>query len=67
MRYTREVYKQYQLSNITKLNNMSSLAYSTSDLIDTPRIHIAPVGFEVDRIVMPAIKKKADRGLAYNA
>jgi Family of unknown function (DUF6293) len=40
---------------------MSSLAYPTSDLIDTLRIHIAPVGFEVDRIVMPAIKKKADR------
>lgn len=40
---------------------MSSLAHPTSDLIDTLRIHIAPVGFEVDRIVMPAIKKKADR------
>jgi hypothetical protein len=40
---------------------MSSLAYPTLDLIDTLRIHIAPVGFEVDRIVMPAIKKKADR------
>jgi hypothetical protein len=36
----------------------------TSDkysLIDTLRVHIAPVGFEVDRIVLPAIKKKADR------
>lgn len=56
-----QVYKQYQLTNITKLNSMSSLAHPTSDLIDTLRIHIAPVGFEVDRIVMPAIKKKADR------
>ena len=25
------------------------------------RIHIAPVGFEVDRIVMPAIENKADK------
>ena len=25
------------------------------------RIHIAPVGFEVDRIVMPAIDTKADK------
>jgi hypothetical protein len=36
----------------------------TSDkrsLIDTLRVHIAPVGFEVDRIVLPAIRKKADR------
>jgi hypothetical protein len=31
------------------------------NLIDTLRIHIAPVGFEVDRIVLPAIRKKADR------
>jgi hypothetical protein len=30
-------------------------------LIDTLRIHIAPVGFEVDRIVLPAVRKKADR------
>jgi hypothetical protein len=30
-------------------------------LIDTLRVHIAPVGFEVDRIVLPAIRKKADR------
>ena len=25
------------------------------------RIHIAPVGFEVDRIVIPAIENKADK------
>ena len=25
------------------------------------RIHIAPVGFEVDRIVLPAIRYKADK------
>jgi hypothetical protein len=30
-------------------------------LIDTLRVHIAPVGFEVDRIVLPAVRKKADR------
>ena len=30
-------------------------------LIDTLRVHIAPVGFEVDRIVLPALRKKADR------
>jgi hypothetical protein len=31
------------------------------NLIDTLRVHIAPVGFEVDRIILPAISKKADR------
>jgi hypothetical protein len=30
-------------------------------LIDTLRVHIAPVGFEVDRIVLPAVRKKADK------
>ena len=25
------------------------------------RVHIAPVGFEVDRIVLPAIEMKADK------
>ena len=30
-------------------------------LIDTLRVHIAPVGFEEDRIVLPAVRKKADR------
>ena len=25
------------------------------------RIHIAPVGFEVDRIVIPAVEMKADK------
>ena len=25
------------------------------------RIHIAPVGFEIDRVVIPATKMKADR------
>ena len=31
------------------------------NLIDTLRVHIAPVGFELDRIILPAISKKADR------
>ena len=31
------------------------------NLIDTLRVHIAPVGFEVDTIILPAISKKADR------
>ena len=31
------------------------------------RIHIAPVGFEVDRIVVPAIDMKADRSMAYHS
>ena len=25
------------------------------------RIHVAPVGYEIDRVVIPAIKEKADR------
>ena len=25
------------------------------------RIHIAPVGFEIDRVVIPAIKERADK------
>ena len=25
------------------------------------RVHIAPVGFEIDRVVMPATKMKADK------
>ena len=25
------------------------------------RVHIAPVGFEIDRIVIPAIKERADK------
>ena len=25
------------------------------------RVHIAPVGFEIDRIIIPAVKMKADK------
>jgi hypothetical protein len=31
------------------------------DSLQIYRVHVAPVGFEVDRIVLPAIKMKADR------
>jgi hypothetical protein len=37
------------------------LTNNEHNLIDTLRVHIASVGFEVDRIVLPAIRKKADR------
>ena len=29
--------------------------------LQTLRVHVAPVGFEVERIVLPAIEMKADR------
>jgi hypothetical protein len=39
---------------------MLSNSFATTPI--TPlRIHISPVGFEVDRIILPAIKMKADR------
>ena len=41
------------MSKLTKHNIVNSLQIL--------RIHVAPVGFEVDRIVLPAIKMKADR------
>ena len=37
------------------------LTENRPSLIDTLRVHIAPVGFEIDRIVLPAVRKKADR------
>ena len=40
---------------------MSSLTNTAPSLINMLRVHIAAVGFEVDRIVLPAIKNKADR------
>jgi Domain of unknown function (DUF6293)/DUF6293 C-terminal winged helix domain len=41
---------------------MSSLAtLNVVNSLQILRIHIAPVGFEVDRIVLPAINMKADR------
>lgn len=41
------------MSIITLDNNINSLQIL--------RVHVAPVGFEVDRIVLPAINMKADR------
>jgi hypothetical protein len=40
---------------------MNALTSDRPSLIDALRVHIAPVGFEVDRIILPAIRKKADR------
>src|SRR2546426_441445 len=37
---------------------LTNLRTSNSPLL---RVHVAAVGFEVDRIVMPAIRMKADR------
>ncbi len=42
---------------LTKMTKLSSFSTSSTPL----RIHISPVGFEVDRIILPAIKMKADR------
>jgi Family of unknown function (DUF6293) len=42
-----------EVSNITKYNIVNSLQIL--------RVHVAPVGFEIDRIVLPAIKMRADR------
>ncbi len=41
------------MSNMTNYNAVNSLQIM--------RVHVAPVGFEIDRIVLPAIKMKADR------
>jgi Family of unknown function (DUF6293) len=49
------------LTKITKNSQLNMLTNDKRSLIDTLRVHIAPVGFEVDRIVLPAIRKKADR------
>jgi hypothetical protein len=35
--------------------------FNTVNSLQILRVHVAPVGFEVDRIVLPAIKMKADR------
>src|SRR5919106_12772 len=37
------------------------LTNNEHNLIDTLRVHIAPISFEVDRIVLPSVRKKADR------
>ena len=35
--------------------------YNAANSFQILRVHVAPVGFEIDRIVLPAIKMKADR------
>ncbi|MFZ0893253.1 MAG: DUF6293 family protein [Candidatus Nitrosopolaris sp.] len=37
------------------------MSNSLMDSLQMLRVHVAPVGFEVDRIVIPAIRMKADR------
>src|SRR6266513_5670574 len=46
-------------TEVTKLNNINM--FNTVNSLQILRVHVAPVGFEVDRIVLPAIKMKADR------
>jgi uncharacterized protein DUF6293 len=43
------------------LSNLSLLSNSLVSPVTPLRIHISPVGFEVDRIILPAFKMKADR------
>jgi uncharacterized protein DUF6293 len=44
---------------VTLVSKLTS--YSAANSLQTLRVHVAPVGFEIDRIVLPAIKMKADR------
>ena len=46
-------------TEVTKVNNINM--FNTVNSLQILRVHVAPVGFEVDRIVLPAIKMKADR------
>ena len=65
--------KQARLSDLMIINAPNILSFTYSLILARyygysryymkykKRIHIAPVGFEVDRIVMPAIENKADK------
>jgi Family of unknown function (DUF6293) len=44
---------------LIKANNLTR--YNIDHGLEILRIHIAPIGFEVDRIVLPAIAMKSDR------
>jgi hypothetical protein len=46
-------------TKVTKANNINMV--NTVNSLQILRVHVAPVGFEVDRIVLPAMKMKADR------
>jgi Family of unknown function (DUF6293) len=48
------------MTNITMMSNKTILR-DLNSLQILSRVHVAPVGFEVDRIVLPAINMKADR------
>ena len=55
-------YKQYHVTHVTNVTLVSKFTnYSAANSLQTLRVHVAPVGFEIDRIVLPAIKMKADR------
>jgi hypothetical protein len=51
------------MTNTTKITIMTNktIQNSINSLQILSRVHVAPVGFEVDRIVLPAINMKADR------
>jgi hypothetical protein len=51
------------MTNTTKITIMTNktIQNSMNSLQILSRVHVAPVGFEVDRIVLPAINMKADR------
>ena len=39
---------------------MHTIGTIMKDMVNL-RIHIAPVGFEIDRIIIPAVRMKADK------
>jgi hypothetical protein len=50
------------MTNITIMTIESNVTmHNTVNSLQILRVHVAPVGFEVDRIVLPAIRMKADR------
>jgi hypothetical protein len=56
------IYKVYIDTKITNLIMVSNISrHNTVTSLQILRVHVAPVGFEVDRIVLPAINMKADR------
>ena len=56
------IYKVYIDTKITNLIMVSNISrHNTVTSLQILRVHVAPVGFEVDRIVLPATNMKADR------
>jgi len=65
---TRDKSVQYITNMITIITNTSNMTYMSNHttLIDTLRVHIAPVGFEVDRILfLLSIRKQTKYGLLH--